>query len=242
MYFSAYESFYMRTDRQESVDCRLTLARLKYGGGGDWYTDPSSLPNLVAAVRQRTDAPLCDTLAVVNVMDDRLFRYPFIYMTGHGDVHFTIDERLRLRKFLLGGGFLWADDCYGMDKSFRKEIAALFPENPLVVVDRTHPIYKSKYVLEGPPKIHEHNGDPAQGLGVFFGNRLALFYTYSADIGDGMEDLDVHHDGPLLHEAALKMGVNIVAWFFDPKPGASGNSGRHALLPKNEGTKGMNKD
>jgi hypothetical protein len=163
-------------------------------------------------------------------------------MTGHGDVHFTIDERLRLRKFLLGGGFLWADDCYGMDKSFRKEIAALFPENPLVVVDRTHPIYKSKYVLEGPPKIHEHNGDPAQGLGVFFGNRLALFYTYSADIGDGMEDLDVHHDGPLLHEAALKMGVNIVAWFFDPKPGASGNSGRHALLPKNEGTKGMNKD
>ncbi|HEX7510573.1 MAG TPA: DUF4159 domain-containing protein [Chitinivibrionales bacterium] len=203
-------------------DCQLTLARLKYGGGGDWYTDPSSLPNLVSAVKQRTDIPLCDTLVTVEIMDERLFRFPFLYMTGHGDVHFTSSERIRLRKYVLGGGFLWADDCYGMDKSFRKEIAALFPENPLVTVDRAHPIYNSKYALTGLPKIHEHNGDPAQGLGVFFNNRLVLFYSYSTDIGDGMEDLDVHHDGEQLHEAALKMGVNIVVWFFDPKSASRG--------------------
>jgi len=200
-----------------SGGCELTIARLKYGGGGDWYTVPSSLPNLVTAVKERTDIPLCDTLVTVEIMDDRLFRYPFLYMTGHGDVHFSHDERLRLRKYLLGGGFLWADDCYGMDKSFRKEIAAVFPENPLVTVDRGHPIYNSKYSMGGLPKIHEHNGDPAQGLGVFFGKRLVLFYSYSSDIGDGMEDLDVHNDGPALHEAALHMGVNIVAWFFNPK-------------------------
>ncbi len=197
--------------------CRLTIARLKYGGGGDWYADPSSLPNLAAAIRQRTSMPVCDTLAVVEIMDDRLFRYPFLYMTGHGDVHFTQKERLRLRKFLIAGGFLWADDCYGMDKTFRKEIETLFPENPLVEIGSGHPIYKSKYPLAGTPKIHEHDGGRAQGLGVFFDKRLVLFYSFNADIGDGMEDLDVHRDGEQLHELALRMGINIVAWFFNPK-------------------------
>jgi hypothetical protein len=200
-----------------SENCHLTIARLKYGGGGDWYTDPSSLPNLVKTVRQRTDLPVCDTLAVVEIMDDRLFRYPFLYMTGHGDVHFTQKERLRLRKFLLGGGFLWADDCYGMDKSLRTEIAAMFPENPLIEISAKHPLYSSYYKLSGLPKIHEHNGDPAKGMGIFFDKRLVLFYSYSADIGDGMEDVEVHHDGEQMHELALRMGINIIAWFFRPK-------------------------
>ena len=197
--------------------CQLTIARLKYGGGGDWYADPSSLPNLVTAIKERTGLPVCDTLTVVSIMDERLFRFPFLYMTGHGDVHFTPEERLRLRKFLIGGGFLWADDCYGMDKSFRREIAALFPENPLTPIHNDHPIYKSKYALPGLPKIHEHDGGPAQGFGVFFNKRLVLYYSFDSDIGCGMEDLDVHHDGPKLHELALEMGVNIVSWFFSPR-------------------------
>jgi hypothetical protein len=196
--------------------CQLTIARLKYGGGGDWYDDPSSLPNLIAAVHERTKIPLCDTETVVEIMDERLFRCPFLYMSGHGNVAFTEKERLRLRNYLIGGGFLWADDCFGMDQSFRREIAALFPENPLVVVPTGHQIYKSKYSLPGLPKIHEHNGDPATGYGVFFKGRLVVFYSYSSDIGDGMEDISVHNDGPRLHELALEMGVNIVAWFFNP--------------------------
>jgi hypothetical protein len=196
--------------------CELTIAVLKYGGGGDWYTNPSSLPNLVAAAHERTTVPVCDTVATVEIMDDRLFRYPFLYMTGHGNVHFTEAERLRLRKFLTGGGFLWADDCYGMDKSFRREMAALFPENPLAPIPGVHPIYKSKYALPGLPKIHEHNGDPAQGFGIYFNNRLVVYYSYSSDIGDGMEDLAVHNDGPKLHELALEMGINIIVWFLNP--------------------------
>jgi hypothetical protein len=211
--FSAAAAFFLFVNSAYSLDpCQVTLARLKYGGGGDWYTDPSSLPNLVMAVKERTAVPICDSLVVVDITSDRLFRFPFIYMTGHGDVHFSAEERLRLRKYLIGGGFLWADDCYGMDKSFRREIAAMFPENPLTPVQRDHPIYKSKYALPGLPKIHEHNGDPAQGFGVFFDKRMVLFYSYSSDIGDGMEDLD----GPQLHELALRMGVNIVVWFFNP--------------------------
>jgi hypothetical protein len=196
--------------------CQLTVARLKYGGGGDWYGDPSSLPNLIAGVKERTSIPICDTEAVVEIMDEKLFRHPFLFMTGHGNVVFTEQERLRLRNYLIGGGFLWADDCFGMDQSFRREMAALFPENPMVAVARDHPIYKSKYVLANLPKIHEHNGEPAVGLGIFFKGRMVVFYSYGSDIGDGMEDISVHNDGPKLHELALEMGVNIIAWFFNP--------------------------
>lgn len=197
-------------------ECQFTIARLKYDGGGDWYANPSSLPNLVDAVRKQTDIPVCDTVAVISILDKDFFRYPFIYMTGHGNVHFSHEERLRLRKYLENGGFLWADDNYGMDKSFRKEMAALFPENPIVEIPKDHAIYSSMFTLPGLPKIHEHDGKPAQGLGIFFKNRLVVFYSYSSDIGDGMEDLEVHNDGAHLHELALKMGTNIVAWFFNP--------------------------
>jgi hypothetical protein len=195
--------------------CELTIARLKYDGGGDWYANPSSLPNLVEAVRARTKAPVCDTVATVSVLDDDLFRYPFIHMTGHGNVQFSHRQRLRLRRYLVGGGFLWADDNYGMDKSFRREMKALFPENPLAPLPSSHPLFRSRYRLPGLPKIHEHDGEPAQALGIFFENRLVVLYTYSSDIGDGMEDLHVHNDGGELHEQALRMGVNIVSWFFE---------------------------
>ncbi|MBD3390808.1 MAG: DUF4159 domain-containing protein [Chitinivibrionales bacterium] len=197
--------------------CEFTLARLKYEGGGDWYANPSALPNLVAAVKKRTGIAVCDTIATVAVLDEELFRYPLVFMTGHGNVSFSHAERLRLRSYLIGGGMLWADDNYGMDKSFRREIAALFPENPLKEIPHTHGIYTGFYELPGVPKIHEHDGEPAQGLGVFFEDRLVIFYTYSADIGDGMEDLHVHKDGEKLHELALRMGVNVIAWFFNPR-------------------------
>jgi hypothetical protein len=206
--------------------CDLTLARLKYDGGGDWYNGPSSLPNLISEVRARTALPLCDTAAVVEVMDDRLFNYPFLYMTGHGNVHFTNAERLRLRAFLIGGGFLFANDDYGMDTSFRREMKALFPENPLVEVPAVHPVYSSVVRLPGMPKVHVHDGLPAQGLGIFWEGRLVVFYAFSADIGDGMENAEVYHDRDELRRAALDMGVNIVAWFFSPKEITRPSGGR----------------
>jgi hypothetical protein len=196
--------------------CQFTLARLKYGGGSDWYANPSCYPNLIAAARERTQLPICDTLATIEIMDERLFRYPFICMTGHGDVLFTPQERLRLRLYLSGGGFLWIDDSYGMDKSVRRELAALFPQNPLTELPKDHLIYKSVYSLPGLPKIHEHDGDRAQGFGIYFDKRLVVFYSFSADITDGMEDQGVHNDGEKLHETALRMGINLLSWFFNP--------------------------
>ena len=167
-------------DRQ-SGECQLTLARLKYGGGGDWYANQSAYPNLINAARERTTLPVCDTMTTIEIMDEGLFRCPFLCMTGHGDVHFTPKERVRLRAYLIGGGFLWADDSYGMDRSLRQEVGALFPENPLVPIASDHPLYKSQYVLPGLPKIHEHDGKPAQGLGVYFEGRLVFFYSFRKD-------------------------------------------------------------
>lgn len=198
----------------DTTSCELTLGRLKYGGGGDWYANASSLPNLVAAIRQRTRLPVCDSIAVVELLGGKLFEHPFLYMTGHGNVRFTPEERLALRTYLIGGGFLWSDDNYGMDESFRREMNALFPENPLTLLPSDHPIFRNQYNLPGLPKIHEHDGEPAQAYGIFFDNRLVVFYTYSSDIGDGMEDLHVHNDGEAVHERALQMGINVVGWFF----------------------------
>ncbi len=195
---------------------KFTIARLKYNGGGDWYANPSSLPNLIKAIQNRTSIPISDTFATVEIMSEELFHYPFIYLTGHGDIHLTNQERLQLRRYLIGGGFLWADDNYGLDKSFRNEVSALFPENHLTEVPTDHAIYSCFYKLPGLPKIHEHDSKPAQGFGVFYEKHMVLFYSYSSDIGDGMEDLQVHNDGPELHELALRMGINVVCWFLNP--------------------------
>jgi len=196
--------------------CTFTLARLKYDGGGDWYANPSSLPNLVRAVKQRTAIYICDTVATVTLDDDRLFHHPFIYMTGHGEVRFSPRQQLRLRKYLLGGGFLWIDDNFGMDMSIRHELTKLFPESPLSPLSSSHPVFTNIYRLIALPKIHEHDGKPAEALAITVEKRMCILYTYSSDIGDGMENPDVHNDGPVLHELALKMGVNIVSWFFNP--------------------------
>jgi hypothetical protein len=174
------------------------------------------LPNLVRAAKGRTALPLCDSTTVVRISDQNLFHFPFLFMTGHGEVRFTPQERLRLRKYLIGGGFLWADDNYGMDRAFRREMAALFPENPLTPIPPTHPIFSGKYKLPGVPKIHEHDGKPAQAFGIFFEGRLLVLYTYSADIGNAMEDQHIHKLDDKRREAGIQMGVNVLSWFFSP--------------------------
>jgi hypothetical protein len=192
----------------------VSIARLKYDGGGDWYSNPSSLPNLAQALKARTTVPV-DRLdeVQISVMDPDFFNYPFVYMNGHGTVHFSDQEAARLRSYLLSGGFLFADDNYGMDQSFRREILRIFPDRPLVEVPFGHPIYHAFYDLsQGPPKVHEHDGKPSQGLGVFEGNRLMVFYTYQSDIGDGIEDLEVHKDPPEIREQAMQMAINTVVY------------------------------
>ncbi len=198
------------TDRPTAL---LTIGRLHYDGGGDWYANPSSLPNLLAAIRERTGLQVATRERVVRLTDAELWDTPFLYMTGHGNVRLSEDEVRILRRYLESGGFLHADDNYGLDPSFRREIARVFPDHPLVEVPLTHPIYHLVYELpDGLPKIHEHDGLPAQGFGVFLGDRLVVYYSYQSDLGDGWEDPGVHHDPPALHEAALRMGVNLFSY------------------------------
>ncbi|HKV75768.1 MAG TPA: DUF4159 domain-containing protein [Gemmatimonadales bacterium] len=191
----------------------LAIGRLHYDGGGDWYANPSSLPNLIDAVATRTGLRLAPREVVVKLSDDALWNVAYLHMTGHGNVHFSDADLVTLRRWLRQGGFLHADDNYGMDESIRRELARLFPDQPLVEVPLDHPIYHLVYDFpKGLPKIHEHDGKPAQGFGIFLDGRLAVYYTYQCDLGDGWEDESVHHDPPEKHEAALRMGVNLFAY------------------------------
>ena len=197
----------------------VAIGRLQYGGGGDWYANPSSLPNLIRAVNERTALRLAARERVVTLEDPGLWDVPFLHMTGHGNVRFTADEAAVLRRYLEQGGFLHADDNYGMDESFRREMARVFPDRPLVELPLDHPVYHMVYDFpEGLPKIHEHDGEPAQALGIFIGRRLAVFYSYQSDLGDGWEDLEVHGDPASLHEAALRMGVNLIVYAVTATP------------------------
>ncbi len=197
----------------------LVVGRLHYDGGGDWYANPSSLPNLSAAIRQRTALRVTPRERVVRLTDPDLWEVPYLHMTGHGNVRFSEEEARALRRYLEQGGFLHADDNYGMDESFRREVARIFPERPLVEVPLDHPIYHVVYGFpEGLPKIHEHDGRPAQGFGLFFGDRLALFYSYESDLGDGWEDPGVHDDAPEVRERALRMGVNLFVYAVTASP------------------------
>jgi hypothetical protein len=191
----------------------LTVGRLHYDGGGDWYANPSSLPNLLTALRTRTALRTAATETVVTLDADDLWNVPYIYMTGHGNVHFSDADLETLRRYLRQGGFLHADDNYGMDASIRRELNRLFPDHQLEEVPLSHPIYHLIYDMpQGIPKIHEHDGKPAQGFGIFLDGRLAVYYSYQSDLGDGWEDPDVHHDPPEKREAALRMGVNLFAY------------------------------
>jgi len=201
------------------LGARLPIARLQYDGGGDWYANPSSLPNLLAAIRERTSLDVDKVEARVRLMDDKLWDYPFLHVTGHGNIRLSEQEVVRLREYLARGGFLHVSDNYGIDTSFRREIKRVFPDHQLVDVPLSHPIYHIVYDFpKGLPKIHEHNGKPARGFGIFLGDRLAVFYDYECDLGNGWEDTEVYHDPPALHEAALRMGVNLFTYAVTSRP------------------------
>jgi hypothetical protein len=197
----------------------LTVARLHYDGGGDWYANPSSLPNLLATIREETGLRVAERPAEVRPTDPDLGDYPYISMTGHGNVRFSEADILSLRAWIAAGGFLHADDNYGMDASIRRELGRLFPDAPLVEVPLDHPVYRIFFEFpEGLPKIHEHDGKPAQGLGIFVDGRLAVFYSHESDLGDGWEDAAVHGDPEPVRQAALRMGVNLFLYALSSSP------------------------
>jgi len=190
----------------------VRIARVKYGGGGDWYADPSSLPNWLDAFERRTGIQTQKEEKVVALTDENLRAYPFLYMTGHGTIRLAPEELSALRRHLEAGGFLYADDNYGMDKSFRAMVKQLFPEESLEELPASHPIFHCYYDLPGLPKIHEHDGKKPEALGITIDGRLVLFYTYESDIGDGLEDASVHDDPVEKRELAMKMAVNILMY------------------------------
>jgi Domain of unknown function (DUF4159) len=198
---------------------RLTIARLQYDGGGDWYANPSSIPNLLKAIRERSAFAVEQTEARVTLLDDRIWDFPFLHVTGHGNMKLSDAEVVRLREYLTRGGFLHVDDNYGLDESFRREIKRVFPDRELTDVPLSHPIYHLVYDFpKGIPKVHEHDGLPARGFGIFLGNRLAVYYSFSSDLGNGWEDVGTYGDPPELHEAALRMGVNLFVYAVTSRP------------------------
>jgi hypothetical protein len=203
-------AFAQMPERDPTEEYGVRIARLKYGGGGDWYSDPSSIPNWLTEFERRTGVPTRKEEKVVSATDENLRAFPFLYVTGHGTIRLNPEEIRELRSHLESGGFLYADDNYGMDPSFRALVRELFPEEPLVELPNSHPIYHSFYDLPGLPKIHEHDGKPPQGFGVTLDGRLVLFYSYESDIGDGLEDPAVHDDPPAKRELAMKMAVNVL--------------------------------
>jgi hypothetical protein len=190
------------------------IARLKYGGGGDWYEDRTSLVNLLRELRARTTIPVSgEREAIVEPSAAALYQYPFLFACGHGNMKFTPTEVSQLRRYLQAGGFLWVDDDFGIGPSLRREMARLFPDDPLVELPYSHPIFHQLYDFpQGLPKIHEHDGGPAQAFGIVRDGRVVVLFTFDADIGDGLEDEDVHHDPPDKREAAMKMAINIVQY------------------------------
>ncbi len=191
------------------------IALLKYSGGGDWYANPTSLPNLIKYCNQNINTRIKSKPATVEPSSPDLFSYPFVHMTGHGNVVFSASDLLNLCNYLSAGGFLHIDDNYGMDQYVRDEIKKLFPNNDLIEIPASHPIFQKPYSFpSGIPKIHEHDGKRPQAFGVFIDSRLAILYTYETDLGDGWEDAEVNNDPLAVREKALKMGANILNYIF----------------------------
>jgi hypothetical protein len=189
----------------------FSVARVHYSGGGDWYSDPSSIPNLLKYLETNTAISVTHEDIRVNLIDEDAHQYPFLYLTGHGNIRLTDNEVISLRSILTNNGFLHADDNYGMDDSFRRELKRVFPHKELVPLPNDHPIFHSFYSFpNGLPKVHEHDGKPPEALALFDNNRMMVLYTYESDLGDGWEDASVHQDPWPIREAALQMGVNII--------------------------------
>ncbi|MGY8988178.1 MAG: DUF4159 domain-containing protein [Flavobacteriales bacterium] len=194
------------------------IAVLKYNGGGDWYANPTALPNLVDFCNENINTNIKKEIAIVEVGSLDIYNYPFIYMTGHGNIVFSSEEVENLRTYLLSGGFLHIDDNYGMDPYVRSEIKKVFPNTNLVEIPPSYPIFHQKYNFKnGLPKIHEHDQNPSQAFGVFMEGKLVLLYTYESDLGDGWEDQEVHNDSEETRLEALKMGSNILEFVFNRK-------------------------
>ncbi|MBU2525260.1 MAG: DUF4159 domain-containing protein [Bacteroidetes bacterium] len=192
------------------------IALLKYQGGGDWYVNPTSLPNLIAFCNENIETALDSKPATVSPNSREIFQYPLVHMTGHGNVFFSEEDVENLRNYLKSGGFLHIDDNYGMDQYVRKEIKKLFPDTELTELPKSHPIFSSAFDFpEGIPKIHEHDGNRPMALGIFFEGRLVLLYTHETDLGDGWENPEIHNNPPAVRLKALRMGANIVKYAFE---------------------------
>lgn len=192
----------------------LRITRLQYGGGGDWYANPSSIPNLINFISENTTIRVDPDEYRVQITDIDLYDHPYLYMTGHGNVRFSREEVFTLREFLTNGGFLHADDNYGMDESFRREMKKVFPRKEWVELPHDHSLFSSHFeFLQGLPKIHEHDGKPPQALALFHEGRIVVLYSYESDLGDGWEDLEVHKDGEEKHLRSLQMGTNILVHY-----------------------------
>ena len=216
MYLKSLTLFVFIFIHSVSFTQNFQIATLKYRGGGDWYSNPTALPNLVDFANRNIGTSISTNIATVEVGSQNLFNYPFVYMTGHGNVVFSAQEAQNLRNYLIGGGFLHVDDNYGLDPFFRREIAKVFPEYELVELPYSYPIYHQKFSFpEGPPKIHEHDGKPPQGFGIFHEGRLVLYYTYEIDLGNGWEDQIVHGNPEEVRLKALRMGANILQYVFN---------------------------
>jgi hypothetical protein len=193
----------------------VQIAVLKYRGGGDWYANPTSLPNLARFCNENLNTNINPQVPSVDVGSTELFNYPFVHMTGHGNVLFDSREAANLRNYLIAGGFLHIDDNYGMDPYIRPQMKKVFPELEFIELPFEHPIYRQKYQFqEGLPKIHEHDGKPPQGFGLIYEGRLICFYTYETDLGDGWEDATVHNNPAETRLKALQMGANIIRYAF----------------------------
>jgi hypothetical protein len=188
----------------------LTIAQIQYGGGGDWYANPSGLPNLLREIRARTGLRVTERPLQLKLTDPNLWTQPYIYLTGHGNIRFTEEEVQILRKYLTSGGFLHADDNYGLDESLRRELKRIFPDKELVELPPSHAVYHVMYDFpNGLPKIHQHDGKRAQGFGIVHEGRVVVFYSYESDLGNGWEDARRYDNSPEAREAAFRMGVNL---------------------------------
>lgn len=198
---------------QQRSESPFRIARLKYGGGGDWYNDPSAEVNLLRFVARHTMIDVDPRYEFVDLQSERLFSCPFLFMTGHGNVVFSDSEARRLREYLERGGFLYIDDDYGLDKAVRREMKKVFPDHDFVELPFSHNLYQSPFPFPaGVPKTHEHDNKPPQGFGIFHNGRLVVFYTYESNPSDGWADPDVHNDPDEVRETALRFGTNIVVW------------------------------
>jgi hypothetical protein len=206
-------SQYSGLKTQYSQGPSIKIGKLKYSGGGDWYANKTSLPNLIKFCNQNLKTNIASEEDIVDVGSPEIFSYPFIHMTGHGNVIFSSEEAENLRTYLIGGGFLHIDDNYGLDKFIRLEIKKVFPELEFVELPFNHAIYHQKYDFpNGLPKIHEHDGKPPKGYGIIYEGRLVCFYSYETDLGNGWEDQSVYNDPQEKRQKALQMGANIVSF------------------------------